>query len=379
MDDYHIEAPIHTSSIIIPAVFAAAEQEAVPIDGSSFLLACIVGYEIGPRVGLSLGGAHLLTVGWHSGAIFGPAAAAAAACKLLKLPSDIVEDAMGMACTQACGLMSAQFESMIKRMQHGFAARSGLWATYLAREGFLGIKKIFERGYGGFLNTFTQGSEIEPRFRPEEICKGLGQQWEISRIREKPYALMAGTHCTVDCIRKLQGEHPERMKELMRITTIVAEMTRVAHKKGGWVPARPLEVIGAQMSVPYAVALQLVDGEILPSQFAARSLNRDELWDVIGKVECRTSEEFDNSWAQRVTITFDDGEVLTTTVKAPRGVDPALSNEEIVQKWRSATKDVISETRQREIENVVLNLEGVADVVSSLKDLLGQETVNILE
>jgi aconitate decarboxylase len=46
--------------------------------------------------------------------------------------------------------------------------------------------------------------------------------------------MMAGTHCTVDCIRKLQDDHPERMKQHSKITKIEAEMARAAYKHGGW-------------------------------------------------------------------------------------------------------------------------------------------------
>lgn len=58
-----------------------------------------------------------------------PAAAAAASAKLFGLSADEIEDALGIACTQVCGLMSAQHGSMVKRMQHGFASRNGLFAA----------------------------------------------------------------------------------------------------------------------------------------------------------------------------------------------------------------------------------------------------------
>ncbi|PYI00300.1 2-methylcitrate dehydratase PrpD [Aspergillus sclerotiicarbonarius CBS 121057] len=381
LDDVHVEAPIHAASVIVPAVLAAAQQEqpGPVISGHDFLTAMVAGFEVAPRVGLAMGGTHMLTIGWHSGAIFGPAGSAAAVSKLLGLPADQIEDALGLACTQACGLMSAQFESMVKRMHHGFASRSGVLASYLARQGFTGIKEIFDRSYGGFLQMFTLGSESEPRYFPDEVCKELGETWHMKKIREKPYALCAGTHCTVDCLRELQRLYPEQMAEWRRIVKIEAEMARAAMKKVGWAPQKPATVTAAQMCIPYAVALQVVDGEIVPGQFAPGKLNREELWDIIDKVECREVPEFDHSWAQRVKVTFEDGEVIETVVKAPRGVNPALSNEEVLEKWRSVTRGVISEERQREIEAVVLNMEEEADVVGRLGALLGPETVNVLQ
>jgi aconitate decarboxylase len=115
---------MHLESIVLPALFVAAEHitnidSANKTLGTDFLPAWIVGCEVGPRVGLALYGGQILTSGWHSDAIFGPSASSAAVSKLLKLPANLIEDAVGIACSQACGLMSAQYESEVKRMQHG--------------------------------------------------------------------------------------------------------------------------------------------------------------------------------------------------------------------------------------------------------------------
>jgi len=67
-----------------------------------------------------------------------------------------------MAATQSCGLMSAQFESMVKRMQHGFASRNGLTAAALAASGYVGIKRVFEREYGGWLSVFGEATILTP-------------------------------------------------------------------------------------------------------------------------------------------------------------------------------------------------------------------------
>ena len=44
-------------------------------------------------------------------------------------------------------------------------------------------------------------------------------------------------------------------------------MAEAAYSHGGWKAERPLEVIGAQMNVAYAVAVALLDGEVLVDQF----------------------------------------------------------------------------------------------------------------
>jgi aconitate decarboxylase len=143
LDDYFPPAPVHSNSIVVPAMMAVIQDR--PVTGAEMLLATILGYEVGTRVGLSLHGPEMLTRGWHSGAVFGGPAAAASAGRLLGLTAAGFEDAIGISATQAAGLMSAQFESMVKRMQHGFASRNGLYAAVLAARGYVGIKRVFER------------------------------------------------------------------------------------------------------------------------------------------------------------------------------------------------------------------------------------------
>lgn len=119
LDDWHSHAPLHSAALLIPALLAAAEHldasGAASINGASFLLALIVGFEVGPRIGLALGGVDMLSRGWHSGAVFGGPAVAMAVSKLFGLSPRQIEWALGIACTQAGGLMSAQYGSMSKR------------------------------------------------------------------------------------------------------------------------------------------------------------------------------------------------------------------------------------------------------------------------
>ena len=375
---------MHLESIVLPALFAAAEHmtkidPANKTHGTDFLLAWIVGCEVGPRVGLGLYGGQMLTSGWHSGAIFGPSASSAAVSKLLKLPANLIEDALGIACTQACGLMSAQFESEVKRMQHGFAARNGLFAALLARSGYVGIKKVYEREYGGFLAMFGKGSGKTPPYCVDEVAKELGTKWQIESVRVKLYASMAGTHCTVDCLRAMREEHPEDLRDLSTITSIKIEMGEALYHHGGWKAERPLTSTGAQMSNAYIAATYLIDGQVLPAQFRHDQLDRAEVWDVVDKTTCVMDPDAPTSGPARVrqtvTITFKDKPTLRHTLQCQKGIDPPLTNEEILEKWRMLAGEVIDEQRLKNIESLVLGLEDCKDI-ALLGELMAGTTKN---
>ena len=376
LDDYHSVAPLHSNSILLPALLSAAEiptpagSVAKTYSGADLLLAYIIGCEVGPRVGLALHGADLLSRGWHSGAVQGPSASAAAVSSLLHLQPNQVEDALGIACTQAGGLMSAQFGSMVKRMQHGFASRNGLYAALLAQGGYTGIHEVYETSYGGFLSCFGQGANFQPSYLPEELVRGLGERWEIEGIRVKLHASMAALHGTIDCVANLQEQHTDRMKNFDDIESIVTEHSKPAFEHGGWIapPDKPLTTTAAQMNVQYAAAAQLVDGQVLMAQFSAERLNRPLLRELMAKITPTHNQELDSDggegvgWRTNMTVKFRDGTEFKESVKAPRGIDPPVTNEGIVDKWRRLVDGVLDLERREQIEKCVLGLDKLADV-----------------
>jgi aconitate decarboxylase len=383
LDDVNASSPLHNNSLLLPALLAASKLndpstgKTKPYTGADMLLSYIIGCETGPRVGLALGGADLLSRGWHSGTLMGPSSTAAAMSSLLQLPESQVMDALGIACTQAGGLMAAQFGSMAKRMQHGFACRNGLLAALLAQSGYTGIQDVYETPYGGFLSCFSQGSSLTPPSKPDEIVKELGTRWEVNNIGVKYHASMAALHGTIDCISFLQAKHPDRFKDITQISHIASHVSKAAYEHGGWkAPAdQPLTPVAAQMSIQYAAACQCLDGQVLMVQFREDKLNRPELLTLMQKVEPILDESLTGAtgWSTRVTITFADGMVLDERVPAPRFVKPGLTNGEIREKWRLLVRDLpgMSQERVGRIEELVLNLEQEREgAISRLADLL---------
>jgi aconitate decarboxylase len=359
LDDYHPEAPVHSASLVLPAMLAATANARLRT-GADFLLGAIRGFEVGPRVGLALHGAEMLTRGWHSGPVFGGPAAAAAAGTLYDLDAVAFEDALGIAATQACGLMAAQFGAMSKRMQHGFAARNGLLAATLAAGGYTGIKQVFEREYGGFLSTFGEGHEPDA----SQIAAQLGERWETAKIALKPYAAMAGLHAAIDAAREILTA---RALDMARIETVEISVSEAAFHHGGWRAERPLSVVGAQMNLAYAVAVTLLDGATLAAQFAQSRIDADDVWGLIDRTtvlhDAQFDERYEDGYNTRLRITLNDGQHLEAFVEQPRGgpLQP-LTNGEIVEKFRTLTAPIVDAERSERIEATVLGLEELEDV-----------------
>ena len=360
LDDYHPLAPLHSNSLVLPAMLAAAPRIG-RVSGESFLLGAILGYETGPRVGQALGGLDMLSRGWHSGVVFGPIAAAAAAGCLYGLDAAGFEDAFGMAATQSCGLMSAMYESMVKRMQHGFASRNGLTAAALAESGYVGIKRVFERPYGGWLAVFGECH----RTYPEEIHAGLGNLWETERIAVKPYSAMGLLHAAIDCALELRPKI-----DVSQIQRIDIDMGEAAYAHGGWKAERPIQVIGAQMNVAYVVAVAFLDGDVLVDQFTQERVNSDDVWALIDRTVTHHERAYDNLPADerlttQVRLTFKDGSTRAAKVVHPRGTgDRNLTNADIREKYAKLTRRAVSAERQKAIENAVLSIDTIDDIAA---------------
>jgi 2-methylcitrate dehydratase PrpD len=375
LDDFHPLAPLHSCSLLIPALLSTASVRPQPSTGAELLLGAIVGFEVGPRVGYTLHGTQMLDRGWHSGPVFGTHSAAMASGKLRGLGPAQLEDALGLAGTQSAGLMAAQYEAMSKRMHHGLASRNGFYAAGLAAAGYTGIKRVFEREYGGFLSVFGEGHDPDASL----LTGQLGQRWETTFIMVKSYAAMGGLHGAVDAARQLrQSVVPE---DISKVDITVGE---TIYKHGWWTPERPLTPIGAQMNIGYATAAALLDGNVLPEQFTADRLDADDIWSLIGA----TSVHLDESLAEvpitvrfrtDVSVTTRNGDVHHARVVAPHGAptDP-VTNDELAAKFHALADRVTDRGRAEAIERAVIALEDLNDI-NYLTDLLAAPVAGALD
>jgi aconitate decarboxylase len=363
LDDYHQFGPLHSAACVIPAVLASA-QHVTGATGRDVVEAVCLGFEVGPRVGMSMGGLALAARGWHCGSVYGTLASAAGAGKVRKLDAAGFEDAIGIAATQASGLMSAQFGAMVKRMHAGMSARNGLYAAALAHTGFTGIKRVIERDDGGFAQTFSGGGEAVDL---TQLTDGLGSRFEISRIAVKPpYACMGGLHSTIDAVREVTAAGPIPAAEVVRIRIGVANAT---YKHAGWTLERPATVVGAQMNLAYAAAVTLLDGAAFVPQFSPTRIESDDVWAMIEKTDVYYDETMDTlgddaRWTSRLRVELADGSVRETEIRQPWGARTRpLTNEELREKFRRMAGLVCKDTgRVDALERVLLRLQEERDL-----------------
>ena len=287
--------------------------------------------------------------------MFGGPAAAAAAGALYGLDAAGFEDALGLAATQACGLMAAQFESMGKRMQHGFAARAhGLTGGRRSR-----LRRLYRASRAsssastavGFLGTFGEGHHPDASRRS---APGLGERCGRSATDRAQAVCRDGADCTrrstppARCWPRVRSS-PE---EVDRVEIFVSEP---AFEHGGWRAERPLAAVGAQMNLAYAVAVTLLDGTALAAQFSPARIDADDVWGLIEQTTLRHEpafdERFEDGYNTHLEMVLQDHATRTSLHRpAARWAAQARSaNEEVVEKFRTLAEPLIDDARAREM------------------------------
>lgn len=363
LDDVHRQGVLHVGAVTLPALCAVAELNP-GMSGRDFLTAAVAGYEIGPRVGMCMGQEHI-GQGWHSGATLGVFSAAAGASAGLHLPADKVVHALGIAGTQAAGLMAAQYGAMVKRMHAGRSSQSGLYGALLAQQGFTGIENVFESPYGGFCTTFSRSDD---RFNLAELTSGLGERFETLRISLKMYSCVGTNHTTLDGIKMMQARRPFGPND---VDKIIVHGSQVTLDHSGW-KYQPNGLTAAQLNLAYCVATLLLEGDVFVDQFTEATVDDPRRIALAEKVEVRHDPAITARGSRfrhmvHVEVHLTDGTVLRETVEAPRAF---ASDDEIVAKFRKLARHGLNDAAVDRLADQVLHLDTVSDVTNVIRALV---------
>jgi aconitate decarboxylase len=353
LDDAHRLAVMHTGAVVLPALMSVAET-CPGMSGKEFIAAAVAGYEVGPRVGICMGNEHIAQ-GWHPAATIGVFAAAAAAARGLKLDAQKTVHALGIAGTQAFGLMAAQFGSMVKRMHAGRAAQSGLYGAQFADAGFTGIVNVFESEYGGFCTTFSRSTD---RFKLEELTAGFGAVWQTMGVRLKFYSCVGSNHSTLDAIRELREQHRFNARD---VDKVVVHGSQVTVEHVGWKYV-PQGFTSAQLNLAYCVATMIIDGEVFVDQFTEDKLTDPERMALAAKVEVLHDPSITAKGPRfrqmvRVQVHLNDGTKLERTLEVSRRKETFASVDEVVAKFENLATHVLPRAQVESLRDAMLSLD----------------------
>ncbi|NOG73378.1 MmgE/PrpD family protein [Roseicella sp. DB1501] len=355
-DDTHAAGTLHPGAPVIPAALAAAEM--VGADGRTVLSAIVAGYEVTCRLAVALPGGDHYDRGYHPTATCGAFGAAAAAGRVFGLDAAAMQDAFGIALSQAAG--SLQFlanGAWTKRFQVGWSAMNGLAAATLAREGFRGASEAFE-GKAGFLRAYA------PNPQPERAVRGLGQEFELMQTAVKPYPSCRYGHACVDAAIALRGELGLKPEEVESVTMglpnkgMLLVGAPLAYKQN------PQNVVDGQFSGPFVVSCGLATGHMGWDSYAL--LQDPTVRSLLPKINCVEDPEvqalFPDYMAGKLTVRAR-GQDHVRLVKVAKGEpDNFLTEAELRAKFHGLADAVLGAERAAQLADAVIGLEKAADV-----------------
>jgi 2-methylcitrate dehydratase PrpD len=256
-DDTHLATVIHATPPVAGALFALARRH--ELTDAQLVHAFALGLEVTCRLGNVVMPGHYER-GWHITSTCGVFGAAIAAAQVLRLDERQTRDALGIAATQASGLVEV-LGSMARVLNAGAAARNGLAAARLAARGFRGPERPLE-GLRGFVNVFGGSRDLD------QLTDGFGERWEMMNVVLKPYPCGVVLHALLDACLEHRSEIARAHEVRLALHPLAIERTDR--------PA-PRNALEARLSAQHAVAAVALRGRAGLDEFTDEAALHPEL------------------------------------------------------------------------------------------------------
>ena len=364
-DIYWKADPCHPSDIICGPL---ALCEHLGKSGKDLILATIIAYEVEQRL-CEFGIPGVREYGWHHATLTAFAAPVAAG-RVLDLTVDQMVQAIGISAarTFSPGAVTAGKLTNMKNTVDPWATRMGVESALLAKRGYSGPEHIFD-GKEGLYAVFghVQYKGQPAKFDTEMFLKDLptsnNDHYRILDCGMKSFPIEALSHAPLTAMMKCVKENGIKAAEVQEIKVEV--IARAADILGDPHKYRPDSKETADHSLPYCMAVGLVDGMVTPLQFKEERVLDKSLIPVMDKVKVVANTEFEALFPKfqpsRVTITTSSGKSFSTRVDVPKG-DPRdpMTAEEIGVKFHALGDSVIGKEKCDRLAGMILKLESLA-------------------
>ncbi|MGH8325933.1 MAG: MmgE/PrpD family protein [Steroidobacteraceae bacterium] len=358
-DDSHAPSQCHPGCAVIPAALATGER--FGIDGAHLLRAVTLGYDIGPRFTMTLGGqafeagSHWST---HSIApLFGAAAAAGCAAGL---NARQMRWMLGYTAQQSSGLAawSRDTEHVQKAFCFGgMTARDGVTSALLVQAGWTGVEDLLS-GKDNFFAAYN------PHCDPAGLVDQLGVRYEITRTNIKKWAVGSPIQAALDALEDMRAKRPFDAAQVREV------VVRLASDEAAIVNNRDIPDICLQ----HVVAVALLDHTVTFASIHDRERLKDPATlRARAKVRLVPDPGLERLMPLRVAIvevTLLDGYRLSRRVDDVRGTPKnPMTRAEVVAKATDLCVPIIGAERCAKLIDKVFHLERVSDV-RALRPLL---------
>jgi 2-methylcitrate dehydratase len=308
-DTYLTISPSHPSDMILPII---ATGEAIKEDGKSIITAVTLAYE----VLCSLTDAtDMWERGWDYPSLVALSTALAVA-KLMNLSRNQIENTIGLALCPNVALRQSRVGAMSdwKVCASPDACRNGIVAALLAERGMTGPLEPF-LGKMGFCTQVSGNLNLEP------FGGGNGRHFKLLETSLKLFPACYFTQTAIEAALELRKE----IENLDQIAEIVIEAGFRTIDDTADVPDKwqPDNLFTANNSLPYTIAVALMDGTVGAHQFSSHHFQDRRLNRLVRSVQVRENDQFSKAPSDAnpvlLKITTDSGVCYSKQITYAKG------------------------------------------------------------
>ena len=348
----------HPTVAVFPALLAIGEHSGAT--GRDLLEAYVVGCE----VGLALQHAtkyKQMDRGFHSTAVIGRLACAAACAKLMKLDEAQTVTALGMAGSMASGLIH-NFGTMTKPLHAGLTGRDGVTAAQLAQMGLTAGDQVVEHPFGFAATVLGEGI-----YDLDQMAENLGKPYRIQdALIIKKYPCCGGNHAMLDSLFSLMRDNDFTVDDVAN-----AEIDQ-SYYSVVMLYQEPEDDLKGKFSAKYNVAAALVDGEVKIDTFTQEKIEDEAIGETMNKVRTRVMAK-----SEELLTNSEDGLKVKITLKDGRVFEHTTARADILGGQKNPWGFENIQAKFRENVALVLNDEDVQRAVESWSDI--PEVTNVTE
>jgi 2-methylcitrate dehydratase PrpD len=348
MDDGDRYSGAHPAAVVIPSALALAEAQ--HLSGAQLISAIAAGYEVLLRVGQAIYPSAVVR-GFQSTAILGAIGSAAACANLLRLSARATKNAISISCNLGVGLKEALKSSASQPLQVARACEGGLLAALYAQQGAEGPNGIIE---DGFVKAFADKADTGG------VLTRLGTRYRIFDTYIKIHGGCRGNHSPIDVVMDLVNAQGIAPDDIDRILVSVDSVTIAGEIHD------PVNGNQAQFSVPFAIAVALLEGNASIFQFTDEKIANSRIRAMMQRVHVQLDKTLDETYPDKrgaaAEIRLKDGRQFKMAVDNAKGEpEYPLSTQDIESKFTNMAGDVLGENTVR-VRDMVMNLEKLDDV-----------------
>jgi 2-methylcitrate dehydratase PrpD len=351
-DDSHNASRSHPGCAVVPAALAAGEEFA--IDGGRFLRSVTLGYDVGTRVVMALGGfafSYESSLATHS--IAGTFGAAAAAACAAGFDARQMRWLLDYTAQQSSGIVAWRRDTdHIEKafVFGGMTARNGVASALLVHSGWNGVDDIFS-GADNFFQAYA------PKAQPAQLVEKLGERYEIVQSDIKKWTVGSPIQGPLDAVEAIRAREPFEADQVERV------VVRLAPSVAKVVDNRDIPDICLQ----HMIAVMLIDKTV--SFHAAHDKPRMQDATVLrqrAKISLVHDDELARLLPVRVAVVeidLKDAKRLSERVAAVRGTPRnPMTRAEVIDKARDLVIPVLGREKSDRLIETVFAIETIADI-----------------